>query len=456
MKWLLQRIKAVFSKPATAAMIVVAVIGLLGTLITVLSRGAPSKSGQNIEVGGDVNAPVIQGDVNAPVIIGATPLIVTSTPLPTFTPTPVIFQTPKIYTVLENASLAGGSKQTSAVRDSTGKITVFILNGTDLGYFELFEGAVQFPPVFFDTLGPPGAPRISAAIDSADQIHMVWGAAPQASDLKYSLLNNSQLASSEIIATGAYAWDIAVDSANHPHVAWTNVDLLSMIYNGKQWLPPKKLVSGLWHPDIQLSSDDDTFILANEGQFYPATSTSVYEIDDVGGNWNDLNELSASPFWSGGAAAAINDVGDVYTVWMNSTTNNGGTDQVFFSRRINGGWQQPLYIGDVNTSAGSTGQESPAVAFDARGVFYVAWRGLNERNRPVIFVRAFVPENMPISKVTWGWSPIITLDQRDAFDVGWPTIANAWHTNLEEGIDLLWNGNVGPNQVIFHSHVKFP
>ena len=265
---------------------------------------------------------------------------------------------------------------------------------------------------------------VSAAIDSADQIHVVWGRVPDASDVHYGLLIGQKwLVPDQVVGTGAFARDIAVDSANHPHIVWSGIGIFHITFDGTKWLePPEPVLPAGWHPDVQVNANDKVMMFLNDGQFYPTPGVSVYEIDNIGGHWNQPVRISTSPFWSGGAAGALDNQGNIHVTWKGATTANGGQDQVFFSRYVDGQWQSPFPIGNVNTSAGSTGQESPSVAFDFNNVFYVFWRGLNSDNHPVIFVRALTTENSTLSNVTQGWSPIEELHAQDASSVGWPLI----------------------------------
>jgi hypothetical protein len=389
---------------------------------------------------------------------------ITVTPKPTLTstssptPTPAIFPLPSISIIASGVEMPGYSKQSIIVRNSQGRLTLFLRNPDgQLGYIESSDNAVTWSELtYFDQILPPGGPQLSAAIDSADQIHVVWGRGPEAGDAKYGLLDNGTWVITSTVGTGVFARDIAVDTANHPHIVWTNIDLFHVTYNGEKWIGPEKLVRGAWHPDIQINNSNDLYLFMNSASFYPTTGVAVYEMDNTGSRWNEPLQLSSSPFWSGGAAAAIDAAGDIYLVWIGASSESGGQDQVFFSRFVGGVWQTPFPIGDLNTSAGSTGAESPAIAFDANNILYVFWRGLDDTNRPVIFARALATENSNVTRVTWGWSPIIELDDPNASNVWWPSVANMYFKNRMVGVDVVWSANVGKDAVIEYSHVIYP
>ena len=474
-------IKKILSTPKAVVVVIAAILTLIGVIITglvsIYTTKLPIKytqtaqasqplfstptlelPGNSITVGEDNSGIIVQGDnnvINPPATSVPSPTMALT---PTITPTPVLFSVPTIESVITGYDLPGYSKQNTIVRSSQGILTLFIRNGDgDLGYIKSQDGGKTWNTfTVFDTITPPGAPQISAVIDSADQIHVVWGRAPDAGNANYGLLDNDTWIMTDIVGTGVYARDIAVDSSNHPHIIWTNVDLFHTTYTGQEWTDPEKIVRGAWHPDIQVNSKDDLFLLMNDGAFYPTQGVSAWVMDNTGGEWNNPVKISDSPFWSGGVAGAIDSQNDIYVVWIGSSTKDGGKDEVFFSRNVSGQWQTPFPIGELNSSAGSVGQESPAIAFDSNDVLYVFWRGLNEKNRPVIFARALATENSRVSKVTWGWSPIIELDIPTAADVWWPSIADMNRNNRSVGVDLVWQANIGKDSVIQFAHIVYP
>jgi len=356
--------------------------------------------------------------------------------------------------------MAGYSKQSSLVRDSQGQLTLFVrdFDGNLLFLHSSDEAGTWSTPSNFYQVSPPGGPAVAAAIDSADQIHVAWGRGPEASDVHYGMLVDQEWkVFDEIIGTGSFARDIAVDSANHPHVAWSGIGIFHTTHNGTEWIqPPEPVLPVGWHPDIQINATDKVLLFLNDSQFYATPGVSVYEVDNTEGHWGKPVQLSTSPFWSGAAAAALDSQGNIYVAWIGATTESGGQDQVFFSRYIDDEWQSPFPIGEVNTSAGSTGQESPSVAFDSNDVFYVFWRGLNSDNHPVIFARALATENSKVSNVTQGWSPQIELIAPGASDAGWPSVADVWRDYRSLGVDIIWRATVGRDQVIEYSHVVYP
>lgn len=370
-----------------------------------------------------------------------------------------VIRPPAITTIAAGIDLAGYSKQTSIVRDSQGVLTVFVRTKTGELAFIRSDNQMQkwsSPTIFDHTTAVDGLLHVAAAIDSADYIHLIWGQVPEAGDAIYGLLDGETWIKKEIIGTGVFARNIAVDSANHPHVVWTNVDLFYSTNNGYQWLGPKSVARGFWHPDILVDQNDDVLLFVNSGGFRPKPNVSVYLIDNADGKWNQPQRISTSQFWSGAVASAINNYGDIYVAWMGTPTAEGGSDQVFFSRRVGHQWQSPFPVGEVNWAASLTGQESPAITFDSNGVLYICWRGLTEKNRPVIFVRALVPETSSIADKTTGWSPIIILDDRECSDVWWPSIADAKFKHRVPGVDIVWRADHGRQWTIKHAHVTYP
>lgn len=366
---------------------------------------------------------------------------------------------PTISTIAIGADLAGYSKQDAILRDSQGNLTAFIRFKTgELAYIrkEKHDSAWSAPTVFDQTDDAQNFFHVAAAIDTADNIHVVWGLVPEASNTKYGLFDGERWVRQEIIATGTFAHNIAVDSANHPHVVWTNVDLSHLTYNGQRWLGPKSVARGFWHPDILIDRNDDVFLFVNNGGFRPQPNVAVYVIDNTQERWSTPLKISTSQFWSGAVAVTMNSQGDLYTAWIGTPTAEGGADQVFFSRRIDGRWEAPFPIGDVNWAASSTGQEAPAIAFDANDVLYVVWRGLNSKNRPMIFARALVPEGGRGGNVVRGWSQIIALDDLECSDVWWPSVTDGKVIHKGTGVDVIWRANKGRDSIINYAHLTYP
>lgn len=411
------------------------------------------------------NAPASPKNVDNILVATVTPNPATSIPVtltntPIATTTPVLFRVPEIRPIIKGLDSVGYSKQSSLVRDSQGQLTLFVRDSEgNLGFLQSSDSAVTWSePTYFYQMLPPGGPSASAAIDSADQIHVVWGRGPEPSDVHYGLLiDQTWNMFDAIVGTGSFARDIAVDSANHPHIVWSGIGISRTSYNGTNWLqPPEQVSPAGWHPDIQIDAKDKILLFFNDAQFYATPGVSVYEQDNIPGHWNKPVKLSDSPFWSGGAAAALDSEGNIYVTWIGTTTEGGGIDQVFFSRFIGGVWQPPFPVGNVNTSAGSTGQESPAVAFDSNDVFYVFWRGLNSDNHPVIFARALVTDASKVDNVTQGWSPEIELLARSASNAGWPSVADVWREYRQVGVDLVWPATVGKDVIMEYAHFQYP
>jgi hypothetical protein len=140
----------------------------------------------------------------------------------------------------------------------------------------------------------------------------------------------------------------------------------------------------------------------------------------------------------------IDGDGSLHVVWLSPKSEGGGDDIIYYDRYIGGAWQEPLPIGEIGTSAGSTGKESPAIAADENGVIYVTWRGLNQNGKAVIFLRALLSD---------GWTPRIELGDTDASDVWWPSVA--YQQGWGKGIDIVWSAVIGTKKVVRYTHVEF-
>lgn len=375
---------------------------------------------------------------------------------------PEEFKQPKITRIATNYEIAGYSKQSCATINSQNNTLIFIRDEAgNIGTIFSEDNNLKWStPVFFDTLPPPGAPGVSVAIDSADTIHAVWSSQPDASNLYYRAYDSNKhkwIGKREIIASSTFARDITVDSANHPHIIWSGIDITYTWFDGNQWADPKNILKGAWHPDIQITSQDDLFVFANGGSFYPDPNVTVFSTNNINEYWKPLTKINQSPFWSGGIAGTIDQDDNIYVTWLGSKSDSGGSDSVYFSTIIdNNQWLNPMIIGELGTSGGSTGAESPGIFSDSNNTVYVIWRGLNSKNRPVLFVRAYIPPNSKLQNINSGWSEIIMLDDRDSSNISWPCIATVNRKYNSPGVTIVWNATVGTKNTINISQILYP
>ncbi|MBN8592773.1 MAG: hypothetical protein J0M33_13500 [Anaerolineae bacterium] len=407
----------------------------IGFIITVSSLG------QALGLSPDWWLPPPIGTLVAQIRATAT---LTPSPTLTVTPSPAPPPIPVFRRVIDNYDTAGYSKQTPLLRDSEGNFTLFIRNnltGQLAVIFSSNAGLNWSQPLDIDTILPQ--PHVSAAIDRSNQIHFVWGVVPDPGDLNYGLIRDGELIERETLGSGVFARDIAIDSANRPHVVWTATDVQYMRFDGTRWLTPESVGTGMWHPDIQLDAQDNVYIFGNTAQFFPESSVQTAVFNNSQRTWG-LDILSNSQFWSAGAAAMIDSTGNIDVFWFGVNSIQGGDNFLYFTRNVKGIWQAPFQLDFVYTTTGTTGQESPAVGIDANDIVYVVWRGFNDRSRPVIYARCFIPNN--------GWLPRITLDDRAAVDVGWPAIADTREEYRVSGVDIVWPILTGTMTVINLTH----
>lgn len=372
--------------------------------------------------------------------------------------TPHYDLTLSVNKVIDGVDLPGFGKYRSLVRDSQGKLTLFVrypngelafLQSTDNGNHwtapTIFDRVAPSNPLSKDVLITDGAyPQLSAAVDGSDRIHVVWGEAPDAGNAQYGLLVNGQWAVKEIVGTGVWGRNIAVDSANHPHIVWSNIDLFHVTHNGQHWLGPTLVGDGFWNPAIVIDHQDDLWLFTNSARLYPKEGSAVHALHHDGAIWRSTR-ISNSPFWSGGASAVIDNNGSLFLAWIDAATKNGGADQVLLSQFQHNEWHFPFSVGKLNTKAGNAGQEAPAMTVDANHTLYIFWRGLDQKNRPTIFARFY----------TTRWTSILQLHHPTAANVWWPSVADVRPTQRGLGIDLAWSSTHGTQEVVEFAHITY-
>lgn len=376
----------------------------------------------------------------SPTIAGTPTLAVT----PTLLPLPKLFGSETVNVV--EGGLGGYSKQHAVVRDQKG--TVYVFYDTDAAK-KLWvinsnnEGKTWSKPTLIGTADE--GQEYSAVADSANRIHLAWGGW-KAGILYYSLFENGKWKEAEPLLQGSFARNIAIDSANNPHIVISSSDVWHIFIKDGKWTA-ESAVKAAWHPDVVVDANDNVHIAYNDGNFYATDWVRVRHASFDGRSWSKPDQLAKGPFWSGGAAMVVESDGTIHVAWLSPTTKGGGEDLIYYSRFIENEWQDPVLIGEIGASAGSTGKESPSISVDGNGLVYVFWRRVNDKGKSVITMKVLLPE---------GWSEPIDIGDSEASSVGWPSVSYNQGTHNE--IDVVWSAVIGDKQVVRYKtlSIKLP
>ncbi len=343
-----------------------------------------------------------------------------------------------IHTVTEGLTVGYGKEQ-SIARDSQGNLHVFFetINHDFYHIKSDNNGSTWDTPTLLGS--ETKSIEASAVADSIGRVHLIWGRW-DGGTLYYNLYENGTWSQPESLLSGAFGRDIGIDSFNNPHLVVSSADVYHIHLLQNQWLS-EIASSGSWHADVVADQNDNISIVYNSGFTYPEPSTSVYYQQFDGKRWNQSVKLSKSPFWSGAAAITIDNNNIYHVVWFGTKSQSGGNDTLYYSRHIEGEWQTPLPIGEVGYSAGQTGKESPSIASDKNGIVFVAWKGKNENNKWVLFLRAF----------TNGWTKIIQINEADSIGVSWPSLS--YQQGSGDGVDLVWTANETGKSTVKYAHI---
>ncbi len=375
----------------------------------------------------------------------------TATPVATVTQTPKPFVQPTIYSVGVGSTL-GYSKQHAIVRDSKGTLHVIISPDGQQQIAESVSsdnGKTWSTPKIIPVEQDKGQ-EASIAVDSADRIHMVYG--PWDGGPVYYRVFDGQKWSDPQYFTSAFGRNIAVDTANHPHIVFSTVDVGYLHFDGQQWVQNRSAIKACWHPDIAIDHEDVAHVVCNDGFFYPEPAARVYYSRYDGISWSPKVKLTNGPFWSGGTAITIDSKDVKHVVWVSATTKEGGKDTVYYSSDNDGNWYPyPFAVGDVGTSAGQVGKESPAICVDKNDVVYVFWRGITPQGKATIFMRALGAFSSPVVQ---GWSDIYVINDPESSTAWWPSVSN--NCSRDTGADVVWTATVGTQPVVKYMHVVWP
>ncbi|MFH1861371.1 MAG: T9SS type A sorting domain-containing protein, partial [bacterium] len=221
--------------------------------------------------------------------------------------------------------------------DSQNHVHVFFSPGSDI-YHKQYDGSNWLPIEMAMNLPLAcNTPRI--AIDSQDRIHLVWqdyGNFGPPGDLGYSVYEGGEWREPVglSIPNGLAAWepDIAIDSDDNPHIAWTKYVALGVaevfyaFHDGINWSPPTNIsnLDSLEVSDValEISSNGVKYIM------YKMLGVSQVVLTYYqNGSWSSLDPVIENVF-TGKPDLAIGAGNIVHTVIV--PTVDPGNSEIFY------------------------------------------------------------------------------------------------------------------------------
>jgi hypothetical protein len=327
------------------------------------------------------------------------------------------------------------SSQRKIVRNSAGDIIVAYLKVTD-NRSQVFlaisaDNGTSWKNFAQVSESEEESVRTSIAVDSKDNLHVVWtkfiAGYGQIAYRRY----NSQTAtwSSEFMLTSGPAYSgfpsVAVDANDLIHVAWYGYDgvayqIFYSRFDGIAWSPARKISQGFpdsVNPGVAVNRDNVVYVAwyKNNGRFY-----QIYVVNSLE-DWRNQAVISLGDVDSYNPTIAIDKEGHVHIAWDRDVD---GLPQIFYSQFDGQTWSPQLQL-----TFGEPGSENPSIALDPNEEIFLFY---NKRNRD-IYMRRFSDE--------WGDEVRLTTNGNNTF----PSVRWSFYNNQYEKwatLDLVWTHQV--------------
>lgn len=285
----------------------------------------------------------------------------------------------------------------------------------------------------------------SIAVDSADNVHVVWyDKTPGNIEIYYKKSTNAGMTWGAINRLTWNSGDsnspvIAVDSNNHIHVVWSDLTPgnYEIFYRkstnaGVTWGGTKRLSwnSGLSTSQV-IAVDSNNTIHLVWGDNTPGNYEIFYKRSTNGG----VNWTSKKITWTSGASQfpsiAIDSNDNIHLAWYDSTPGNS---EIYYKRSTNGGvtWSSTKRL-----SWNASSSMYVTIAVDSQSRVHVSWIDFTPGNAEVFYKRS--TDNGEtwggVNRLTWnmGYSglPAIAVDLSD-------TIHIVWHDDIPGNFEIYY------------------
>jgi len=319
-----------------------------------------------------------------------------------------------------------------------------LLTMTALGLF-FFAPAAQsdWNPVKRLTWSPGEACFPAVAVDSAENVHVVWeDSAPGNIDIYYANSTDggttwSTAKSLTSTPDSSYAPAIAADSSDTLHVVWGEyVPGIEIHYTrstdgGGSWSQPKRMTWTSWwsgNAKIAISPDDGIHVVWEES--LPGNSEVYYKRSTDGGTtWMTTKRLTWTSGYSRNPAVVAGN--SVHVLWSDSTPGNS---EIYYRRSTDGGatWEAVKRLT-------WTPEDSyvPDAALDSSGRLHVVWKDVIAGSDEIFHKRS--------TDGGTSWSAVKRLTWT-ALDSNAPAIAGDSDDNLR----LVWHDSTPGNYEIYY------
>jgi hypothetical protein len=292
-------------------------------------------------------------------------------------------------------------------------------------------------------------PRI--AIDSSNNLHIVWHGSSSASPFFYQIryaksTDRGNTWSSPINITSESYDQVhpitAIDSSNNLHIVWFGPTSAFPYYvqiryakstdGGNTWSSPINITSGNYNqicPIIAIDSSNNLHIV-----WYGTSSASphIYQIryaksTDGGNTWSSPINITSGSYDQIYPIIAIDSFNNLHIVWFGYSSAFPNYYQIRYAKSTDRGntWSSP-----INITSGSYDQIYPRIAIDSSNNLHIVWHGFSSAFPNIRQIR--------YAKSTDGgnsWSSPVNITS-ESYDQIYPRIAIDSSNNLH----IVWYG----------------
>lgn len=239
----------------------------------------------------------------------------------------------------------------------------------------------------------------SVAVDSQDNIHVVWhgysSSSPDYTQIWYNKFNGTAWGTPTLLSVGSEFTDhtqefatIAVDQNDHLHVAWrgktASIGTFQIYYtsfNGTAWSTPTRLSTASTmdlktqnNPAIAVDLEGKVHVVWG-GEVFGSNGYHFYHTMYNGESWTtpeaiDVGISHSAPQYD--ATIAIDTNNNIHVAWAGNAIDTQIIYAVYNSSSSS--WASPIIISDSPELNGYP-QRNPSIAVDGQGNVYVVWDG---------------------------------------------------------------------------------
>lgn len=305
-----------------------------------------------------------------------------------------------------NVPSSAGNNRRALARGSDGTLhTVYLKGSSPNVYYAYSTDNGQTWTEEAVTASGSGQTFPAIAVDSANNVHVVWPGAGWGTNSVYTNIQyrkrtpaggwQTQEAVTDVNAAQYGTPSIAVDSSGNIHVVWTGSGWgTNSTINNIQY---RERTSGGWQTQEAVTDNPGAFF---QGQFEPSlavdsannlhlvwwgegwgSNTTSFNIEyrkrTPAGGWQTQESVTDLFNFVGqfSASVAVDSSDNVHVVWGGSGWgSNPAISNIEYRKRTSGGWQTQEAVTDTAGSFGQ-GERNPSVAIDASDNVHVVWYG---------------------------------------------------------------------------------